>query len=129
MKLGSGEIIEHEDILANGLNHHLRTAGDNGPEMILLHGWPQTSYCWRHLLDAFADRFRMIAPDLRGMGDTAKPESPYDKATVASDIWAIMDERGITKTVLLGHDIGARVAIRMALDHPDRIDRLIIING
>ena len=71
----------------------------------------------------------MIAPDLRGIGDTDKPDSPYDKATVASDIWAIMEDCGFTQTVLVGHDIGARVAIRMTLDYPTRIDRLIIING
>ena len=122
-------MIERLEIVANGLTHHLRTCGNNGSNVVFLHGWPQTSYCWRYLLDAFEDDFQMIAPDLRGIGDTEKPEGPYDKATVASDIWAIMDERKINHTILIGHDIGARVAIRMTLDHPDRIEKLVIING
>lgn len=121
--------MKREDVLANGIKHHLRTIGNASSSMVLLHGWPQTSYCWRYLLDALADSFHMVAPDLRGIGDTAKPDTQYDKATVAADIWAIMDKRGINKTILVGHDIGARVAIRMTLDQPDRIDRLIIING
>ena len=122
-------MIERLEIIANGLTHHLRASGNIGSNVVFLHGWPQTSYCWRHLLDAFADDFQMVAPDLRGIGDTEKPKGPYDKATVATDIWAIMDERNNNHTILIGHDIGARVAIRMTLDHPDRIEKLVIING
>ena len=122
-------MIEQQKIFANDLNHHLRIAGTNGVAMILLHGWPETSYTWRHVMDALEGDYRMIAPDLRGIGDTSKPDGPHDKATVASDIWAIMDARGIEKAILVGHDIGARVAMRMTLDDPDRVASLIVLNG
>jgi len=122
-------MIETQTISANGLEHYLRVAGSGGEAMILLHGWPQTSYCWRHVMQAFAGDYRMIAPDLRGIGDSGKTDGAHDKATVAGDIWAIMDARDIDKAVLVGHDIGARVAMRMTLDHPERVSSLVVING
>lgn len=122
-------MINHEEIIANGLRHHLRTAGDTGPDMVLLHGWPETSYCWRGVMTALASEYRMVAPDLRGFADTDKPDGAHDKATVAGDIRAIMDERGIERTILVGHDIGARVAMRLALDTPERVAALVVING
>lgn len=122
-------MIAQRTLRANGLVHHLRTAGTGSAPMVLLHGWPETSYCWRHLMPAFADGFRMVAPDLRGIGDTAKTDGPHDKATVAGDIWAIMDAEGMDRAVLVGHDIGARVAMRMTLDRPDRVSSLVVING
>ncbi len=122
-------MIEQRTISANGFEHHLRTAGTGGEAMILLHGWPETSHTWRHVLDALGGGYRMIAPDLRGIGDTAKPDGPYDKASVAGDIWAIMDAEGIERAILVGHDIGARVAMRMTLDDPGRVASLIVING
>ena len=112
-------MIEQQTIFANGLDHHLRSAGNSGHAVILLHGWPETSYTWRHVMDALGQDYRMLAPDLRGIGDTAKPDGPHDKATVAGDIWAIMDARGIERAVLVGHDIGARVAMRMTMRSDD----------
>ena len=122
-------MIEQQSIFSNGFEHHLRTAGTGEDAMILLHGWPETSYTWRHIMGAFTKNYQMIAPDLRGIGDTGKPDGPYDKATVAEDIWAIMDDQGIHKAILVGHDIGARIAMRMTLDDPDRVASLVIING
>ncbi len=122
-------MIEQETISANGIDHHLRIAGTSGDSMILLHGWPETSYCWRGIMAALAGEYRMIAPDLRGFADTDKPDGPHDKATVAGDIRAIMDERGIARAILVGHDIGARVAMRFVLDTPERVAALIVING
>lgn len=122
-------MIASETVAANGFDHHLRRAGDDGPTMVLLHGWPETSYCWRHVMTAFGDEYQMIAPDLRGFGDTGKPDGPHDKATVAGDIWTIMDAKGIENAILVGHDIGARVAMRMTLDQPDRVSSLIVMNG
>jgi haloacetate dehalogenase len=122
-------MIEQQSIFSNGFEHHLRTAGTGEDAMILLHGWPETSYTWRHIMGAFTKDYQMIAPDLRGIGDTGKPDGPYDKATVAGDIWAIMDDQGIHKAILVGHDIGARIAMRMTLDDPDRVASLVIING
>jgi len=122
-------MIDRGTVSANGFNHHLRSVGDAGADMVMLHGWPETSFCWRHVMAGFADSYRMMAPDLRGIGDTDKPDGAYDKATVAGDIWALMDARGIDRAILVGHDIGARVAMRMTLDNPDRVAALVVING
>ena len=122
-------MIKSQYLSANGLRHHVRVSGESGPDVMLIHGWPETSYCWRNIMTEMAGECRMIAPDLRGFADTDKPEGPYDKRTVAGDIAAILDKTGIQKAVLVGHDIGARVAIRLALDAPKRVQALIIIAG
>ena len=77
--------ITRNVIKANGIDLHYREAGE-GPAMILLHGWPQTSYSWRKVICPLSERYRVIAPDLRGMGDSDKPVGGYDMRTVATDI-------------------------------------------
>jgi haloacetate dehalogenase len=81
------------------------------------------------VMEVLTPYYRMIAPDLRGFGDSGKPDGPYDKRTVAADIKAIMDELDREKVVLIGHDIGARVALRLTIDAPERVQALIIIAG
>ena len=111
------------------LNVH--EAGD-GPALILLHGYPQNALCWSRVAPDFAGRLRTIAPDLRGYGRSdAPPDDPahraYSKRTMAEDILRLMDTLGIDRAAILGHDRGGRVAYRFALDHPDRLTRLGII--
>lgn len=96
---------------------------------MLLHGWPQTSYCWRRIAPRLAERHTVIAPDLRGFGDTDKPPEGYDKRTVATDIRQLLAELGVGRAVVVGHDIGAQVAFRLALDAPELLDGLVILNG
>ncbi|MEE2698088.1 MAG: alpha/beta hydrolase [Pseudomonadota bacterium] len=122
-------MIEHQTVLVNDVEYFLRVVGTGKEAMILLHGWPETSYAWRHIMKDFISDYKMLAPDLRGIGDTGKPSGPYDKATVAGDVLAIMDALDIEKAILVGHDIGARVAMRMTLDHPERVISLIILSG
>ncbi|ARU03043.1 alpha/beta fold hydrolase [Yoonia vestfoldensis] len=103
-----------------------------GTPLILLHGYPQNHHCWEKVAPALAQHFDVIIPDLRGYGDSDAPaddadHSTYAKRTMASDIAALMDALGIDRAHLLGHDRGGRVAYRFALDHPDRIIRLGII--
>lgn len=107
-------------------------AGD-GPPVLLLHGYPQTKYMWRHLIPALSRRFTVIAPDLRGYGDSAKPpagpdHAEYAKRTMALDLTALMTELGFRKFAVVGHDRGARVTYRMALDHPDRVERVALLD-
>ncbi|MCX7643863.1 MAG: alpha/beta hydrolase [Rhodobacteraceae bacterium] len=106
--------------------------GGEGPALILLHGFPQNALCWSRVAPAFAERFRTLAPDLRGYGRSdAPPDDPahrtYSKRTMAEDILRLMDALGIERAAILGHDRGGRVAYRFALDHPDRLERLGII--
>lgn len=97
--------------------------------LILVHGWPQTSYCWHHCA-AHLKSFYVIAPDLRGMGDSNRALDPnlYTKDEMAKDIFAIADELNLSKFALGGHDWGGAIVQEMAILDPDRIQYLIIIN-
>jgi len=111
----------------NGLRMHYLTAGD-GPPLFLLHGWPQTSHCWHEVIGPLAETHTVIAPDLRGYGRTDKPRSGYDKRTMAADVAALADHLGFARTAVAGHDRGGRVAHRWALDRPDQVERLAVLD-
>jgi len=95
----------------------------------LLHGFPETSFAWRHQIPELAEHYRVIAPDLRGYGETDKPSRGYDKRTMAMDVLELMRALGLSKVALVGHDRGARVATRFAKDHPQAIDRLVVMDN
>ncbi|RSM84736.1 alpha/beta hydrolase [Kibdelosporangium aridum] len=111
----------------NGIRMHYRHAGD-GPPVVLLHGWPQTSYCWHKIFDELAATHTVIAPDLRGYGLTDKPRDGYDKRTMASDVSELVRGLRFTRVSVVGHDRGGRVAHRWALDRPDEIDRFAVLD-
>lgn len=107
-----------------------RTYGNpSNPPLITLHGWPQTSYCWHHLAPHLQD-FYLIAPDIRGMGDSNRELDIkwYNKDEMAKDIFAIADALGIEQFFLAGHDWGGAIVQEMAFLHPERIKKLIILN-
>ena len=107
---------------------HYVTAG-KGPPVVLLHGWPQTWYEWRHVIPALTKDHTVIAPDMRGLGDSSRPLEGYDKKTVANDIWRLVSERlGLTSLFLVGHDWGGPTAFALAAAHPEAIRRLVIID-
>lgn len=115
-------------VRANGIRQNFIDAG-NGAPVVLLHGFPETNYAWRHQIPVLAANHRVIAPDLRGYGETEKPATGYDKRSMAQDIVALLDTLGIDKVALVGHDRGARVATRLAKDHPQRVDRLVVMDN
>lgn len=96
--------------------------------MVLLHGWPETSYAWREVIPKLAERFRVVAPDLRGMGESDKPASGYDMRSVATDIYQLVQALGLERPYLVGHDWGGLVARRYALDWPGHAARLAILD-
>jgi haloacetate dehalogenase len=110
-----------------GLRMHYRQCGE-GPLLVLLHGWPQDSHCWRMAEPLLAGRFRVVSPDLRGYGLTDKPADGYDKRTMAADIAHLVGHLGHRTARLVGHDRGARVAHRLALDHPDLVSHLAVLD-
>lgn len=110
-----------------GVRIHYRRAGQ-GPGMVLLHGFPQTGHMWRKVVPAFVERFTVVAPDLRGYGDSDRPASGYDKRSMAADIAQVIRALGIGPVVLVGHDRGARVAHRFALDHSSLLTRLVLLD-
>jgi haloacetate dehalogenase len=114
-----------------GITLSLQEAGSCAP-LILLHGYPQNGMCWSRVAEQFAQRFRVLIPDLRGYGDSDAPpddagHQTYSKRQMAADVIALMDHLDLPEAHILGHDRGARVAYRLALDHPARVRRLGII--
>jgi haloacetate dehalogenase len=120
--------LENHTLRANGVRQNFIDAGEGAP-VVLLHGFPETNYAWRHQIPVLGELYRLIVPDLRGYGETEKPASGYDKRTMARDIAALLDTLGIEKVALVGHDRGARVATRFAKDFPDRVDRLVVMDN
>ena len=107
---------------------HYVTAGAGAP-VVLLHGWPQTWYMWRKVIPALAERYRVIAPDLRGLGDSSRPAGGYDKLTIARDIGElVLDHLDLDAVHLVGHDWGGPVAFALAAARPDRVARLALLD-
>ena len=120
--------ITHHYANLPGVRIHYAACGKGAP-LILIHGWPQTWYEWRRLMPILADRFAMVAPDMRGLGDSSRPSSGYDKKTVANDLWLLMhDHLGHQKFDVVGHDWGAPVAFRLAADHPEAVTHLVLLD-
>ena len=105
----------------------------SGPPILLLHGFPQTHLMWRSVAPLLARRFTVICADLRGYGRSGCPASapdhaPYAKRAMARDMVTVMDRLGFQRFSVAGHDRGGRVAYRLALDHPERVDRLAVLD-
>ena len=116
----------HHFVQTNGTRIHL-VSGGAGPAVVLLHGWPLTWREWRGIMPALAGAgFTVIAPDLRGLGDSDRPSTGYDKKTVADDIRGIVRGLGFETVDLVGTDIGMMVAASWALHHPTEIRRLVL---
>ncbi|NUW36631.1 alpha/beta hydrolase [Nonomuraea sp. SMC257] len=122
--------FDERTVRVDGLDLHVASGGE-GPPLLLLHGFPQTHLAWRHVAPALADRFRVICPDLPGYGASAKPgdgHEHYAKRVTAATMVALMRQLGHDRFSLVGHDRGALVAFRAALDHPDAVDHLGVID-
>ena len=108
-------------------------AGGAGPPVLLLHGYPQTHAMWRKVAPALAARHTVVCPDLRGYGDSGKPDggedhAAYAKRAMAADVAGLMSSLGFERFAVAGHDRGARVAHRLALDHEARVTRVAILD-
>ena len=101
--------------------------GGDGPPLLLVHGWPESWYTWRHLMPALAEEFEVIAVDQRGMGLSDKPEGGYDTGTQARDLVALMDALGHQKFAVVGHDTGFAISYALAADHPERVERVALL--
>jgi pimeloyl-ACP methyl ester carboxylesterase len=111
----------------NGIRLHYM-AGGRGEPLVLLPGWPQTWWEYRKVLPTLATRFRVIAVDLRGMGDSERPATGFDKKTIAADIAALVRRLGYAGVNIAGHDIGSMVAHSFAVNHPDLTRRVALMD-
>jgi haloacetate dehalogenase len=124
--------MEYRRLSIRDADYLVATAG-SGPAVLLLHGFPQTHYCWRRIVPVLAQQYTVVAPDLRGYGSTTAPAGGpegqgYTKRELANDLIQLANELGIETAAVVGHDRGARVAYRLALDHPTRVERLAVLN-
>ena len=108
-------------------------AGGSGPPLLLLHGYTETHVMWHKVAPALAEHFSLVIPDLPGYGSSATPEAdsnhaPYDKRSMAKVMVEVMDQMADGRFLLAGHDRGGRVAYRLALDHPDRVERMATLD-
>jgi haloacetate dehalogenase len=130
MNAFAGFVSERHHV--NGVDIHAVTGG-SGPPLLLLHGYPQSHLIWHRVAPALSQRFTVVASDLRGYGSSGKPasqpdHSTYSKREMARDQVALMARLGFTRFDLCGHDRGARVAHRLALDHPAAINRVMLLD-
>ena len=119
--------FSHHMASVNGIQIHYVIGGQGDP-IVLLHGWPQTWYEWRHVMPALAKNYTVIAPDLRGLGDSSKPTTGYDGKTVAEDIHQLVAQLGFKDSFLVGHDLGVLVAFSYAAAHTSEVRRLVILD-
>jgi len=119
--------MEQRTIRANGIRLNAWIGGKGAPA-VLLHGYPQTAQMWRKVAPQLLTDHTIVCPDLRGYGDSDKPRDGYDKRTMARDIHLLMESLGYKRYAVVGHDRGARVAHRLALDYPDAVTRLCVLD-
>jgi pimeloyl-ACP methyl ester carboxylesterase len=117
--------FSHNTATVNGIQLHY-VMGGKGDPIVLLHGWPETWYAWHKVMPALAKNYTVIAPDLRGLGDSSKPPSGYDGKTVAEDINQLVSKLGFDSIYLAGHDIGVFPAYAYAAAHPTEVKGLAL---
>ena len=121
-------VVESRFAEVNGTKLHYLVAGKGNP-VYLLHGYAQTSHMWRPLITELARTHTVIAPDLRGFGESAKPEGGYDKKTMAQDIHALAAALGHRRVGVVGHDIGLMVAYAYAAQYPAEVNRIALMDA
>lgn len=124
--------FESAEIETGETSIFVRRSG-SGPPVLLLHGFPQTHLMWREVAPRLARRFTVVCADLRGYGRSGCPASapdhaPYAKRAMARDMAVVMERLGFPRFSVVGHDRGGRVAYRLALDHPSRVEQLAVLD-
>jgi pimeloyl-ACP methyl ester carboxylesterase len=118
--------FSHHMASVNGIQLHYVIGGQGDP-IVLLHGWPQTWYEWRHVMPTLAKNYTVIVPDLRGFGDSSKPVDGYDGKTTAEDVYQLVSQLGFNKIFLVAHDIGVQTAYSYAAAHPNNVSKLVLM--
>lgn len=122
---------KYESLTANlsAVRLHYLKAGTGKKTLVLIHGFGDTSHMWIPLFDDFGKDYTIIAPDMRGLGDSSRPEGHYDKKTIAADVHELVKSLGYTRIDLVGHDIGLMVAYAYAAQYPDEVEKLALLEA
>lgn len=120
--------VSHHTVTVNGFRMHYVVAGQGDP-IVLLHGAFETWWEWHRIIPALAERYTVIAPDLRGAGDSGRPVGGYDKRTMADDVFRLVGQLGFDRIDLVGHDIGLMVGYAYAAAHPEAVRRLALLEA
>jgi len=120
--------VSHRTVRARGVDFHVAEAGSGEDVVLCLHGWPQHWYEWRRLMPALADRHRVLAIDQRGFGWSEATRGGYEKENLATDVLAVLDELGVERVKLVGHDWGGWIGFLLCLRAPQRFERYLALN-
>src|SRR4051794_30019589 len=120
--------VEHHWVDVDGLLMHYAQAGQGEP-LVLLHGWPQHWWCWRHVIGALEERYRVICPDVRGMGWSQGSANGYSWHGLARDLIDLLDAIGVGAFRLVGHDWGLVIGYRACFNWPARIRQFVALSG
>lgn len=130
---GAAEPASRFADLSNGIRLHYLQSGPapsaGGKAIVLLHGYTQTSHMWLPLMAALPADVTVIAPDLRGIGESSKPPGHYTKAMQAEDVWLLVQGLGLSSVQVVGHDIGLMVAYAFVAQHPDAVSRVVLMDA
>lgn len=122
------EAFDHRYIQVNGIRMHYVRAGAGERLVVLLHGFPEFWWSWRYQIRALSRHFTVVAPDLRGYGESDKPRWGYELDVLVNDIVSLIHELGHTRAIVAGHDWGGAIAWSLAIAYPQRVERLIALN-
>jgi pimeloyl-ACP methyl ester carboxylesterase len=131
MEVAPVEGVSFRFIETNGIRMRIAEAGDNGPVVLLVHGWPESWYSWRHQIPMLVNAgYRVVVPEMRGYGQTEAPEpvQAYDIVELSADLVGVLDAVGVRQAHLVGHDWGAAVAAHAALLFPERCNSLVLMS-
>jgi len=121
--------LEHHTVSVNGVRLHVAASGPADAEpLMLVHGWPQNWWCWRHVAPALSGTHRCLMPDLRGHGLSEVPEEGYEKEVMADDLLGVMDHFGLSSVTYAGHDWGGWMGLILGMRAPERIKGLVALS-
>lgn len=123
-----GKPFAHQTADVNGVQLHY-VQGGSGTPIVLLHGYPETWYAWRKVMPALIDRYTVIAPDMRGLGESSRPTQGYDKKTVAEDIHQLVEKLGFQQIALVSADMGGPVAYAYAAMYPEEVSHFVLLES
>ncbi len=118
-----------EYLIADDTTLHIIEWGDSGTPIICIHGLTANAFCYQPIADELANEHRVIAYDLRGRGDSDKPEDGYSVPIHAADLAELIDELGLQRPIIIGHSLGALIALYFAAHHPDKLSKLVLIDA